>query len=137
MKWTTANSTKAQAIRELKNRGWWNIVPHGKFSVEATGPDGHRGLYDPRDLLTELDHERDRAFVRGDETPNLDRGKTALAALLAAGTVWTEPVCGGTGTEYYGRASDGVVVTLATVFHKTDMNPLYSYLADYPTPDVW
>ena len=56
MKWTVQNSTKAQALAELKRRGWTDIVPNGKFSVYATSPDGQRGLFDPRDLLTELDH---------------------------------------------------------------------------------
>jgi hypothetical protein len=46
--------TKQQAIKELKRRGWTDITPAGKFSVWATSPKGHRGLYDPRDLLAEL-----------------------------------------------------------------------------------
>jgi hypothetical protein len=54
--WTVQNSTKAQALAELRRRGW-TVVSHGRYSVEATDPNGHCGLYDPRDLLTELDQK--------------------------------------------------------------------------------
>lgn len=45
--------TKQQVIRALHALGVTDIVPHGKYQVEAT-VGTHRGLYDPRDLLIEL-----------------------------------------------------------------------------------
>lgn len=46
--------TKQQAIRKLIELGCTNIVPDGKFCIWATLPSGERGLFDPRDLLAEL-----------------------------------------------------------------------------------
>lgn len=45
--------TKQQAIRELVKLGVTNIEPNGRFSISAV-VDGVPGVFDPRDLLTEL-----------------------------------------------------------------------------------
>jgi len=46
--------TKQKAIKELVKLGWTDIVPDGRFCVYATSPSGSRGLFDPKDLLTEI-----------------------------------------------------------------------------------
>jgi hypothetical protein len=46
--------TKAQAVKALVKLGCTDIQPSGKFCILATLPDGYRGLFDPRDLLAEL-----------------------------------------------------------------------------------
>ena len=46
--------TKQQVIKKLVKMGCTDIRPSGKFCIECTTPSGHRGLFDPRDLLMEL-----------------------------------------------------------------------------------
>jgi len=51
----TKTMTKQQVIRKLQELGVTDIVPDGKFNIWATPPSGYRGLFDPRDLLRELE----------------------------------------------------------------------------------
>lgn len=59
--------SKQQAIEKLqKEFGVTDIVPHGKYCIEATvtAPGSgkqERGLFDPRDLLKELQELQARA----------------------------------------------------------------------------
>ena len=47
--------TKAQAIKGILAHGW-AVWPSGRYSIYAVAPgDGHEGLYDPRDLLAEIE----------------------------------------------------------------------------------
>ncbi len=55
------------------------------------------------------------------KTPTLD-------ALIALGTVWIEDC------DYVGRASDGTVVSLGSVY---DAGGTEGYLCEYSTPDTW
>jgi hypothetical protein len=50
--------TKQQAIKKLQTLGVTNILPHGKFQIEAVVR-GYKGIFDPRDLLAEIE-EYDR-----------------------------------------------------------------------------
>ena len=53
---------------------------------------------------------------------------TALARLIAAGTVWIED------SAIVGRASDGIAVQIGTV---DTMEATERYLADHPNPSDW
>ena len=56
---TDKRLTKAQTIKALIKLGVYDIKPHGKFQIEARIPnipyyEHNVGLFDPRDLLAEL-----------------------------------------------------------------------------------
>ena len=46
--------TRAQVIRDLRACGWTIEVEPRRSTLYATSPDGHRGLFDLRDLLAEV-----------------------------------------------------------------------------------
>jgi len=56
--------TKAQAIKNLKELGCIDITNAGRYNVWATTPSGHRGLFDPRDLVAELTEISNRGLAQ-------------------------------------------------------------------------
>lgn len=60
-----------------------------------------------------------------------ETGTNALQKGLDAGYIFLD------GTEYCGRASDGVVVRLGNCFNNSPDDALLRYLSKFPEPNQW
>lgn len=84
--------TKAQAIKRLKTLGCTDITPSGRSLVWCVVPDSGKGLFDPRDLVAELEHalnittEKENTMSQQTTTELTDAN--GLKQAYEAGTAW-------------------------------------------------